>query len=179
MPITPRTVMGPRTDPAYCVRRADGYEVSTAPERIDLDLVHGFLSTAYWSRGVSRGVVHRAIKHSLPFGLYDGDGKQLGFGRVVSDHAVFAYLGDVFIVPASRNQGLGIWLVECVMRHPDLQGLRRWMLATADAHGLYSRFGFGPATAPTHMFIERIAPELCPEACALSCTVPTDDANLD
>ncbi|HEU4656818.1 MAG TPA: GNAT family N-acetyltransferase [Capillimicrobium sp.] len=122
-----------------------GYEISTDPARLDLDVIHGFLRTAYWSPGVAREVVERSIANSIPFGLYAPDGAQAGFARVVTDRAVFAYLGDVFVLPEHRGRGLGVWLVETVLAHPDLQGLRRFHLATADAHGLYARFGFRPA----------------------------------
>jgi GNAT superfamily N-acetyltransferase len=141
--------------------RADGYEVSTDPARLDLEAVHGFLRTAYWSQGVPREVVERSLEHSIPFGLYDARGGQAGFARVVSDRAAFAYLGDVFVLPEHRGRGLGVWLVECVLAHPELQGLRRWHLATADAHELYRRFGFRETGTPErHMFLERSAAEL-------------------
>lgn len=122
-----------------------GYEISTDPARLDLDAIHGFLRTAYWSQGVAREVVERSIAHSLPFGLYAPDGAQAGFARVISDRAVFAYVGDVFVLPDHRGRGLGVWLVETMLAHPELQGLRRWHLATADAHALYARFGFAPS----------------------------------
>jgi GNAT superfamily N-acetyltransferase len=134
-------------------RRDDGFEISTDPARVDLDVVHGFLTEAYWSPGVPRAVVERSIAGSLPFGLYAPDGAQAGFARVVTDRAVFAYLGDVFVLPEHRGRGLGAWLVECAVGHPELRGLRRWFLATADAHGIYERFGFGPPARPeTLMF---------------------------
>lgn len=123
----------------------DGYEISTDPSRLDLDAIHAFLRTAYWSPGVERAVVERAIAHSIPFGLYAPDGAQAGFARVVTDRATFAYLADVFVLPAHRGHGLGGWLVETVLAHPDVQGVRRFHLATADAHGLYARFGFVPS----------------------------------
>jgi N-acetylglutamate synthase-like GNAT family acetyltransferase len=146
-------------------RRDDGYLISTDPSRLDLDVIHGFLRQAYWSRGVPRHIVKRSIEHSLPFGLYEVGGAQVGFARVVTDRAVFAYLGDVFVVPEHRGRGLGVWLVETVLAHPDLQSLRRVSLATADAHELYRRFGFGPPAAPEiHMFIEQTAEELWPNA---------------
>ena len=125
--------------------RMHGYEISTDRDRLDLDVIHGFLRTAYWSPGVSREVVERAIANSLPFGLYAPDGAQAGFARVVSDLATFGYLADVFILPEHRGRGLGLWLVGTVLAHPDLQGLRRFHLATGDAHALYERFGFRPS----------------------------------
>jgi GNAT superfamily N-acetyltransferase len=141
--------------------RDDGYVVSTERERLDLDVVHGFLRTAYWSAGIPRATVERAVEHSLPFGLYAPGGAQCGFARVVSDRATFAYLGDVFVLPGHRGRGLGVWLVECVLAHPELQGLRKWHLATADAHALYERFGFvPPRSAEAQLFLERAPAEL-------------------
>jgi GNAT superfamily N-acetyltransferase len=137
----------------------NGYEISTDPARLDLDVIHGFLRTAYWSPGVERAVVEKAIRHSLVFGLYAPDGAQVGFGRVVTDRAVFGYLADVFVLPDHRGQGLGVWLVETIVAHPDVQGLRRFILGTADAHGLYARFGFEPLLRPERFLsIERPLP---------------------
>jgi GNAT superfamily N-acetyltransferase len=119
------------------------YEISTSRDRLDVERVHRFLSTeAYWSRGRAREVVERSIANSLPFGVYTADGEQVGFARVVTDYATFAWLADVYIEEAHRGHGLGKRLVTEVLGHPDLQGLRRWMLGTADAHELYRRFGF-------------------------------------
>jgi GNAT superfamily N-acetyltransferase len=133
-------------------RRGD-YEISTDPARLDLDLTHRFLSEeAYWSPGVPRDVVERAIDGSIVFGIYH-DGRQVGMARVVSDKATFAWLCDVFVVPVERGHGLGKWLMECVKSHPDLQGLRRWMLATSDAHGLYAQYGFTPVDPSRFMEI--------------------------
>lgn len=126
----------------------DGYEIDTAPERLDRDLVRDFLATTYWARGISRSLVDAACAGSVCFGLYAPEGPQAGFARVVTDAATFAYLADVFVVPDRRGRGLSKWLVACVLAHPDLQGLRRWMLATRDAHGLYARFGFEPLDDP-------------------------------
>ena len=122
--------------------------VSTDPKRLDLDVIHGFLSqSSYWAEGIPREVVERSIRNSIAFGVYDED-RQVGFARVVTDRATFAYLADVFVVEAYRGQGLCQWLLECVLAHPDLQGLRRWLLVTRDAHGLYARYGFGPPADP-------------------------------
>lgn len=141
----------------------DGYVVSTDPGRLDLDRIHGFLSTAYWSTGIPRDVLERSIAHSLPFGLYAPSGGQVGFARVVSDRATYAYLGDVYVEEAHRGRGLGKLLLACVLAHPELQGLRRWALATADAHSLYARHGFGPPADPdVHMFVERAPADLWP-----------------
>jgi len=118
--------------------------ISTDPERLDIDLVHRFLSEeAYWSPGVSRERVERSIENSIVFGLYHG-AEQIGFARIVTDRAAFAYLADVFVISEHRGRGLGKWLVETVLSHPDLQGLRKFILGTADAHSLYERFGFRP-----------------------------------
>ena len=118
------------------------YEISTDRERIDLALTHRFLSEeAYWSPGVPLEVVERAIVGSIVFGIYKGSA-QAGLARVVSDRATFAWICDVFVLPEHRGAGLGKWLMECVTAHPELQGLRRWILATRDAHGLYRQYGF-------------------------------------
>jgi GNAT superfamily N-acetyltransferase len=119
------------------------YEISTNRARLDLTRIHRFLSTeAYWSPGVSREVVERSIENSLCFGVYTAGGEQVGFARLVTDRATFAWLADVYVEPGHRGNGLGKRLVATVLAHPELQGLRRWMLGTADAHELYRRFGF-------------------------------------
>ncbi|HEY5519036.1 MAG TPA: GNAT family N-acetyltransferase [Candidatus Limnocylindrales bacterium] len=129
------------------------YEVSTDPERIDIESVHRFLSDeAYWSPGVPEDVVRRAIAGSIVFGLYRGS-EQVGLARVVSDRATFAWLCDVYVLKEHRGHGLGKWLMECVKAHPDLQGLRHWLLATRDAHGLYKQFGFEPVDPERFMEI--------------------------
>jgi GNAT superfamily N-acetyltransferase len=143
---------------------ADGYVVSTDPSRLDIDRIHHFLSTAYWSTGIPREVVERSIANSLSFGLYAPSGEQTGFARVVSDRATYAYLGDVYVETTHRGHGLGTFLISCVVAHPELQGLRRWALATTDAHGLYARHGFRPPTNPkSHLFIERAPADLWPQ----------------
>ena len=124
-------------------RRGD-HLISTDPGRLDRALVHRFLSQeAYWSPGVARDVVERSLEHSLNFGLFHRD-TQVGFARVVTDYATFAWLADVFLLREHRGDGLGVWLVETALGHPELRGVRRWMLGTSDAHGLYARFGFVP-----------------------------------
>jgi GNAT superfamily N-acetyltransferase len=140
-------------------RRGD-YVISTDPARLDLDTIHAYLSEeAYWSPGVPREVVERSIEHSLNFGLYLG-GVQAGFARVVSDYATFAWLADVFVLPEHRGAGLGKWLVETAVSHPELRGLRRWVLATGDAHELYTRFGFRSAAGdPRFMVLEARSPK--------------------
>jgi GNAT superfamily N-acetyltransferase len=135
------------------------YEISTDPARIDLDVTHRFLSEeAYWSGGVPRDIVERAIGNSIAFGIYKGSA-QAGLARVVSDRATFAWICDVFVLPEHRGAGLGKWLMECVTSHPELQGLRRWMLATRDAHGLYQQYGFTELHDATR-FMERWDPEI-------------------
>ena len=138
------------------------FTVSDDPDRLDLDVIHGYLSRSYWSPGVPREVVERAMRGSLPFGLYDG-AQQVGYGRVVTDRAVLAYLCDVFVLETHQGLGLGAWLVECVLSHPDLHRLKRFMLATRDAHNLYERFGFTPLAHPEWMMERvRLAPSQPP-----------------
>jgi GNAT superfamily N-acetyltransferase len=129
-------------------KRRDNYLISTHRARLDLNAIHGFLASCYWAKGIPREVVARSIEHSLCFGIYEGGGAQVGFARVVSDFATVAYLGDVFVLESHRGRGLSKWLMQCVMEHPALQNLRRWILLTRDAHGLYSKFGFTPVKAP-------------------------------
>ena len=133
--------------------------ISTDRERLDLDVVHDFLTNCYWAKGIPREVVARSIEHSLCFGIYDGEGAQVGFARVISDFATIAYIGDVFVLDTHRGRGLGKWLMECISQHPALQDLRRWILTTRDAHGLYSRVGFTPVKAPER-FMERHRPDV-------------------
>jgi GNAT superfamily N-acetyltransferase len=128
--------------------RRGEFLISTDPARLNFDVIYGFLTNCYWSKGIPREVVARSIEHSLCFGVYDGSGAQVGFARVVSDFATVAYLGDVFILESHRGRGLSKWLMECITQHPALQGLRRWILLTRDAHGLYEKFGFTSVKAP-------------------------------
>jgi GNAT superfamily N-acetyltransferase len=131
-------------------------EVSTDPARIDVDLVHRFLSqSAYWALGRPRETVERSIRNSLCFGVFV-DSRQVGFARVVSDRAVFAYLMDVFILPAWRGQGLSKALMQAILDHPELQGLTLFLLRTSDAHGLYAQFGFEPVERPQDLMARRI-----------------------
>jgi GNAT superfamily N-acetyltransferase len=124
------------------------YLISTSRERLNLDVVHGFLTNCYWAKGIPREVVARSIEHALCFGIYDHRGEQVGFARVISDFATIAYIGDVFVLEKHRGHGLGKWLMQCITDHPALQDLRRWILTTRDAHGLYSQFGFKPVKSP-------------------------------
>jgi GNAT superfamily N-acetyltransferase len=128
--------------------RRGEFLISTDRERVSLDVVHGFLTNCYWAKGISRDVVERSIEHALCFGIYEESGAQVGFARVVTDFATVAYLGDVFVLESHRGRGLSKWLMECIVQHPALQNLRRWILLTRDAHGLYSQFGFTPLKAP-------------------------------
>jgi N-acetylglutamate synthase-like GNAT family acetyltransferase len=126
----------------------DSVEITTDRARIDVDRVHQFLSrSAYWALGRSRETVERSIEHSVCFSIFC-DGEQAGFARVVSDRAVFAYLMDVFILPPWRGRGLSKLLMRAILEHPDLQGLKLFLLRTSDAHGLYAQFGFEPIDRP-------------------------------
>ena len=123
------------------------YEISTDRHRLDAEVIHSFLARSYWSPGVPRAIVDRAILNSLCFGVYHR-GAQVGFARVVTDKATFALLADLFILEAHRGKGLSKWLMRCVVGHEDLQGLRRLLLLTSDAHGLYRQFGFKELASP-------------------------------
>jgi len=133
--------------------RRGEYVISTDGSRLDLAVVHGFLKDSYWAAGVPEEVVRRSVENSLSFGVYRGE-EQVGFARVTTDYATFAYLADVFILEDHRGWGLGRWLMEIVLSHPELQGLRRWMLATRDAHELYQEYGFTELEHPG-IFMER------------------------
>jgi GNAT superfamily N-acetyltransferase len=134
--------MSPVSQSNHVIENRRGeFLLSTDPERLDLNLIHGFLTECYWAKGIPREVVARSIQNSLCFGVY-AHGKQVGFARVISDFATYAYIGDVFVLESFRGHGLGKWMMESIMQHPRLQGLRRWSLATKDAHDLYAKFGF-------------------------------------
>jgi GNAT superfamily N-acetyltransferase len=143
------------------------YLISTEPAWLDLDLIHRFLSEhSYWAGGIPRDIVARSTANSLCFGVYAAGNRtpnphrhQVGFARVTTDRATFAYLADVFILPEHRGRGLSKRLMEAVLAHPDLQGLRRWMLATADAHELYRKFGFTELSQPER-FMQRHDPDV-------------------
>jgi GNAT superfamily N-acetyltransferase len=128
-------------------QRRGNYLISTDPARLDLAVIHDFLTNSYWAKGIPLTTVRKSIEHSLCFGVYD-ENRQVGLARVVTDYATFAYLADVFILASHRGQGLSKWLMECVVGHPDLQGLRRWLLMTRDAHGLYQKVGFRSLPSP-------------------------------
>jgi GNAT superfamily N-acetyltransferase len=136
----------------------DHLTISTDPARLDLDAIQAFLSTqSYWAAGISKATLTRAVAHSLCFGLYD-QAAQIGFARVISDYATYAYLNDVYILAAYRSHGLATWLLTCVFAHPDLQSLRRFSLHTKDAQAFYERFGFTALVYPERA-MERLAPD--------------------
>lgn len=130
----------------------DKFTVTTDRARLDRDVIERFLGSSYWAENIPRAIVDKSIDNSLCFGLLE-ENRQIGFARVVTDRATFAFLADVFVLPEHRGAGLGTWLIECVVSHPDLQGLRRWVLGTRDAHGLYQKFGFTPLKRP-EIFME-------------------------
>lgn len=134
------------------------YEIDTDRARLDFRVMHGFLATSHWARGIPLAVLEHAVQHSLPFGLYKGR-KQIGFARVVTDHATFAYLADVFVLPEHQGRGLAKWLLEGILAHPGLQGMRRWLLGTTYAHGLYRKLGFAEPAGP-FSFLERLDHEV-------------------
>jgi GNAT superfamily N-acetyltransferase len=138
--------------------RRENYIISTDQSRLDLEVIHDFLSnSSYWAVGRSLETVRRSIENSLSFGLYEND-TQIGFARVVTDYATFAWLADVFVLDSYRGRGLGTWLVEVILSHPELQGFRRWTLATKDAHEIYRRFGFSELKRPER-WMERRDPK--------------------
>ena len=135
------------------------YTISTNNERLEIQTIHNFLSNdSYWAQGRSAETVQRSLENSFNFGLYKND-NQIGFARVVTDFATFAWIADVFVLPEHRGQGLSKWLMEVILEHPQLQGFRRWVLATKDAHSLYERFGFIPLHRPER-WMERPDPKM-------------------
>lgn len=140
--------------------------IDTEKSRLDIPLIHSFLSRSYWATNIPLEVIEASIANSLCFGLYDGT-QQVGFARVVTDSATFAYLADVFVLDSHRHRGLGKMLMAAILRHPSLQGLRRWILATRDAHDLYSQFGFRPLAKPDR-FMELHFPDVYGSAQELS-----------
>lgn len=126
--------------------RRNNYLISTDKARLDVTMIHEFLSQeSYWAKGISRVRLERSIHNSLTFGIYHGEA-QIGFAKVVTDYATFAYVGDVFVLPPYRGRGLSVWLMEVIVAHPELQGLRRWLLTSKDAQGLYRKAGFNALT---------------------------------
>jgi GNAT superfamily N-acetyltransferase len=137
----------------------DQFTVTCDPSKLDRAMIAEFLaSSSYWAKGIPAATVEKSLEGSLCFALLDRD-RQVGFARVVSDHATIAYLADVFVLPEYRGKGLAKWLMQCIVAHPSLQGLRRWVLATRDAHGLYEQFGFTPLKKP-EIFMERHDPNV-------------------
>ncbi|MGJ8669850.1 MAG: GNAT family N-acetyltransferase [Oceanococcus sp.] len=134
------------------------FTVSCDPDKQNLEVIHRFLNQSYWAKGISKQTVKKSLDGALCFALLH-ERKQVGFARVISDFATIAYLGDIFVLPDHRGQGLSKWLMECVSSHPDLQGLRRWILATANAHGLYEKYGFSTLKKP-EIFMERHNPDV-------------------
>jgi GNAT superfamily N-acetyltransferase len=140
--------------------RRGSARISTDKARLQIEVVHGYLASSYWAKNIPRGIVERSIENSLCFGIYEAGGsergpeRQVGFARVITDLATFAYVADVFVLEESRGRGLAQWLMEVIAGHPDLQGLRRWTLVTRDAHGLYRKTGFVPLASPAD-FMER------------------------
>ena len=130
------------------------YEVSTDKSRLDIDLIHNFLSKeSYWAANIPRDVLERSLENAICFGAYEGH-KQVGFARVVTDRAVFAYVADVFVLPEHRGRGVSKLIMQAIREHPDLQRLRRWHLCTRDAHALYRQYGFRDLENPArHMEI--------------------------
>jgi len=126
----------------------DGYIISTDKSRLDVAAIHAYLTRSYWSPGIPKEIVERAIAGSLCFGLFTERGEQVGFARMITDAATFAYLADVYVLEEHRGKGLAKWMMETILAHPSLQGLRRILLATRDAHGLYAPFGFKPLARP-------------------------------
>jgi ribosomal protein S18 acetylase RimI-like enzyme len=132
---------------AYPSYEREGFTILTDPSKLDIAVIHSYLTRSYWSEGIPRAVVEKAIANSICFGLFEGSA-QIGLARVVTDRATYAYLCDVYVLEEFRGRRLGVWLMECVMSHPDLQGLRRFSLATRDAHDLYRKFGFSELKKP-------------------------------
>jgi GNAT superfamily N-acetyltransferase len=143
--------------------KRDDFIISTDASRLDVDCIHKYLSEeSYWAKGRPLSVVQRTIEHSLCFGVYQGE-QQVGFARVVTDYGTFAWIADVFILPSHRGYGLGKWLIDCIVTHPELQGMRRFLLATRDAHDLYRTYGgFQPLRAPER-FMERVNLAMVPD----------------
>ena len=134
--------------------RRGEFRITTDQLQLDLETIYGFLANqSYWAKGIPRSTLEESIRNSLCFGLFQGN-KQVGFARVITDQATIAYLGDVFVLPEYRGRGLAKWLMECIVSHPDVQGLRRWILVTEDAHGLYRKYGFAQLAHPQG-FMER------------------------
>jgi len=142
-------------------RNSEEFVISTDPARLDVVAIHAYLTRSYWAAGIPKDVVAKSIEGSLCFGLYEG-GRQIGLARVITDKATFAYLCDVYVLEGYRGRGLGKWLMSVVQSHPDLQGLRRFVLLTQDAHGLYQQFGFSQLKEPDRYMEIKNAPYSLP-----------------
>ncbi|HEY1676817.1 MAG TPA: GNAT family N-acetyltransferase [Candidatus Sulfotelmatobacter sp.] len=151
-------VSTPSRERVFELRRGEVF-VSTDPARLNLDVIYGYLVQSYWAKGIPRETLARAVENSLCFGAYDASGSQVGFARAVTDFATFAYIADVFVLESHRGQGIGKLLMECIKRHPELQGLRRWTLSTKDAHALYAQFGFTALSWPDR-YMEILRPNV-------------------
>jgi GNAT superfamily N-acetyltransferase len=138
--------------------RLGEYSISTDKHRLDLRAIHSFLTKTYWAEGIPFEIVKKSIEHSLNFGVYKAE-KQVGFARVITDYATYAYIGDVFIMEDFRAQGLSIWLMQVIADYPELQGLRRWSLLTSDAHELYRKTGFQELQNP-ELYMEKAIPDI-------------------
>ncbi len=131
-----------------------GFSISTDMDRLDMAFTVDYLAQTYWGEGTAKAKIRQSIENTLNFGLYQDDGQQVGFTRVVTDYARFAWLSDVFVIDDLRGRDLGKWLVECAVNHPDLKGMSRFLLATADAHGLYQQFGFEALAKPENFMLK-------------------------
>ncbi len=134
--------------------RQGEYSISTDKKQLNLNVIHQFLANSYWAKGLTMEVLQQSIEHSLVFGLYKGK-QQIGFARVITDYTTFAFIADVFVLELFRGQGLGKRLIEVIVSYPELQGLRRWLLATKDAHSLYQQFGFTELDQPNRLMEKR------------------------
>jgi len=137
----------------------EGYRISSDQSELDISSIHDFISKSYWAEGIPIETLTRAINNSLCFGVFNKDKEQVGFARMITDSATYAYLADVYILKGHRGKGLSKWLMQEIMSHSDLQGLRRMTLATADAHGLYEQYGFSELAKP-ELFMENWKPEI-------------------
>ena len=136
----------------------ENFVIDTIAAKLQLDVIYGYLSRSYWSENIPRAIVEKSVKNSFCFGVYHFD-TQVGFARLITDYCTFAYLADVFILEQYRGKGLSKWLMHEILRHPDLQTLRRWNLSTADAHGLYQKFGFTALKKP-EVYMELVFPDI-------------------
>jgi len=143
--------------PTIIETHKDDLILSTDPKRLDLEAICAFLAQAYWADTRSRATIERSLKNSLVFAVYEGE-RQVAMARVVSDYATFAWLCDVFVHPDYRGRGIGKWLMETMLTHPDLHGLRRWMLSSRDAQRLYRQYGYTPLQNPEHCWMELFDP---------------------